>query len=74
MKHGEGSVARRTVMIPNISLHEQFLVGRHKALHPKREQQPLLAGLPGRSGRLADRLATEVRGISTGLGPSLKRL
>jgi hypothetical protein len=38
MKHGEGSVARRTVMIPNIPLPEQFLLKRRKALHCDREQ------------------------------------
>ena len=43
MKHGGGGVARRTVMIPTIPLHEQFLLERRKALHLKRKQQALLA-------------------------------
>lgn len=61
-------------MIPNIPLHEQFLLERHKALQRKREQQPLLARLLGRPGRLAHRLAVEVQGCSIGLGSSLERL
>jgi hypothetical protein len=74
MKHSEAGLERRMIMILNISLHEQFLLECHKALSRKREQQPLLAGLPGHPGRLAHRLASEVRGFSIGLCPSLRRL
>jgi hypothetical protein len=44
MKYGEGDIERRTVMIPTIPLHGQFLLQRHQEPHRKWEQQSLLAG------------------------------